>query len=498
MKLKKVMSKKSGQVGFRARYTDPLTGRRMKKAFWFAERHDAEDAARKLISSRSRRVYNLSDNSGWTVTYDDLVKRFLKECVVSRETRRERHLKRNLLNIAVCGEFSARGALTAKCKVLAANRGEVFVIKCVQQPLKQLAAWAAEMQIIPFDPLRDWKKLSRKTPLRRKHAFTADELQAILRASDELDALNGCRYAQSVVFKTLLLTGNRPGALSNATVGDFDGRRIHLPPGNGKKRNGEATIPSGFVSELQRFLMMRGRPEPKERLLVSGEGKPLDDRNLRDGFKRAATYAFVQMLWPAQDHRTDFATPLEVTQSIYKGSPVGLSGPKPTDGEKKALRAKRRASIDTLTEMLKPQVEKLLADRPVYALRHTHVTWARRFADYDAVRLQVGHAGQNIQEQHYNDGEFVDAGLASEAVWHVLTGAKVIQKRETAQAVLPVAVGQVAPVLAPVEKNTQIGVKEPAQSSLQVKEGKGEGRNASWRTRTSDPVIKSHLLYQLS
>ena len=91
----------------------------------------------------------------------------------------------------------------------------------------------------------------------------------------------------------------------------------------------------------------------------------------------------------------------------------------------------------------------------------------------------------------YNDGEFIDAGLSSQAVWDVLTGVKSIQKREAAQAVLPVAVGQVAPVLAPVEKNVEKDVKDSAKKSSQVKGVSEERRNASWRTRTSDPVIES-------
>ena len=97
------------------------------------------------------------------------------------------------------------------------------------------------------------------------------------------------------------LTGNRPGAIARATVGDFEGHRITLPPGHGKKHNGAATIPPPFVAELQRYLLMRGRPASNQPLLVSGEGSKIDGRNLRDAFKRATTLAFVQLCWPERD-----------------------------------------------------------------------------------------------------------------------------------------------------------------------------------------------------
>jgi len=502
MKLKRVVSKKTGRVGFRGRYIDPLTRKRIKKTFWFAERLDAENAVKSLLSARGRREYNIPDESGWKLTYVELVKRFLAAGVVKSEQRLaalRKFLTLNLLGITVAGEFAGRGTLRSKCTTLAVDRGEAYVNKCVLQPLKQLSAWAAEHDIIPHDPLRDLKKLKRENnPAPHKRAFTAEEIRAIIKASDELDALNGCPYPLSVAFKTLLLTGNRPGAVAQANVGDFDEKRITLPPGRGKKRNGTATIPPAFVVDLQRYFLMRGRPAAEEPLLVSGEGARLDGRNLRDAFKRAATLAFVQLCWPNRDPHTQFATPLEVALSIHNGRLAGFSGAPPTDEAKKALRARRKAAVLALTELLKPQVEKRLADRPVYALRATHITWARRFVEHGAVRKQVGHAARDVQEQHYNDGAFIDAGLSSQAVWDVLTGVKELQKQEEKVEVLPMAVGQMAPIVAPVGKIGENGMKKTPKGFSQVKGNSGEGRNAPWRTRTSDPVIKSHLLYQLS
>src|ERR1043165_7963641 len=111
MKLKKVVSKKTGRVGFRARCLDPLTGQRTQQTFWVAERADAELAFQKFMSNRGKRAYNLPAETGWQLPYGELVERFLKDsgCSVGRTERLRECLTRNPLNIAVLGEFSTRG-----------------------------------------------------------------------------------------------------------------------------------------------------------------------------------------------------------------------------------------------------------------------------------------------------------------------------------------------------------------------------------------------------
>lgn len=148
---------------------------------------------------------------------------------------------------------------------------------------------------------------------------------------------------------------------------------------------------------------MRGRPANDKSLLVTQKGMALDLHNLRDCFKRAATLAFVKMNWPTSDRRSQLTNPLEVAQSIFSGRTVGFDGRLPTDPVKVEARKRRCTAIEALVKLLKPVVESCLADRPMYALRHTHITWARRFVDYDCVRAQVEHAGRDIQEEHYND-----------------------------------------------------------------------------------------------
>lgn len=114
----------------------------------------------------------------------------------------------------------------------------------------------------------------------------------------------------------------------------------------------------------------------------------------------------------------------------------------------------------------------------MYALRHTHITWARKFIPYDAVRAQVGHAGRDIEEIHYNDESFVDAAASSSVVWEVLTGAKSLERPKDQPAVLTTAMGEVAPVSAPEDltnKNFPQYVNGKVLSALNVVEMKGVG-----------------------
>lgn len=482
MKLKRIISKKTNRVGYRGRYTDPLSGKRMQKTFWFAERTDAEDAYRALISKRSRREYNLPDTlDGWKLRYADVVKRFIKEADIASEQRRERlsvFLNSNPLKLDICGDFSGRGSLNAKCGALAKVKGAAFVQKCVQQPLKQLAAWAAECDLIPYDPLAGWKALKRQDLRRKKHAFTPEEMRAVFTASDELDALGNCAFALSIVFRTLLVTGNRPSAVVASKVGDLKSNRIDLGPGRGKKHNGKATIPPPFVGELQRYLLHRGRPAADKPLLISQSGCALDVRNLSEAFRRAAALAFVKMNWPMNEPRAQFVTPLQVSISILKGRLYRFDGPEPTKDAKKEARAQRIAALTGLVEMLKAPTEKWLAEHPLYCLRHTHITWARRFANFDAVRAQVGHAGRNIEETHYNDENFVEAGQSSQAVWDVLVGAKTLQ-REAQTVVLTEAVGQVAPVVETIENTGQVVTVVATGTDIRQKTRKESAKKVS-------------------
>ena len=187
-------------------------------------------------------------------------------------------------------------------------------------------------------------------------------------------------------------------------------KAIALPPGGKTKRNGACTVPPALASEYCSVTLLdaRGRPKNDQPLFVSQQGKLLNIPKLSKLFARASTLAFVKLAWPANDRRAQDATPLDVAITILAGKLVGFDGPRPIVPEKIVARERRRTAIEGLVELLlllKPSVEKRLAGRPMYALRHTHITWARQFVNFDAVRAQVGHAARDIEELHYNDEE---------------------------------------------------------------------------------------------
>jgi hypothetical protein len=77
-----------------------------------------------------------------------------------------------------------------------------------------------------------------------------------------------------------------------------------------------------------------------------------------------------------------------------------------------------------------------------------HPERARRLVDPDSVKLQVGHAPQDVEERHYLD--LVDARESAEAVRDVLTGRRSLRspRRTWTHGAGPEVVPKVAPVLA--------------------------------------------------
>ena len=76
----------------------------------------------------------------------------------------------------------------------------------------------------------------------------------------------------------------------------------------------------------------------------------------------------------------------------------------------------------------------------LYALRKTHISWARRLrVNPDSVKVQVGHGPRDIEERHYLD--LVDAQASSQAVWDLLTGERTLDARNVEPARASIAVG---------------------------------------------------------
>jgi integrase len=433
MKARRVKSRKTDRRGWQYRYTDPLTKRRAKRTFWYPTEAEADRAFQHHLSKVENRRIGLPDNSGWEMPYAEMVERFLEEAPI-RSQPRWKYLKcvleRNELGLRVGADLAQMGKLTAEAKRLLTRKGEDGKPKCtlqyvrghVQGSLKQLSRWAASVSLLPFDSLAAWKRLPWDGPAKRRRAFTPDEMRAVLAAVDELDATYARPVLSSPVFVALLVTGNRPGAMLQAKVKDLLEDRVRLHAGHGNKRTGAATIPPRFRQELQLYLQARGNPSDSAPLFVSYRGSAAELVNLSKDFKLAMVFAAVKAAWP--DDAPEGVEPLTVAYELYNGRPRGVDGRMPTDPAKLAERQRRLAATKTVTEAVRPAVEEWMNGRDLYALRKTHITWARRLVNVDAVRVQVGHAPRDVEEQYYVDAAMADPSVSSAAVWDVLTKAR--------------------------------------------------------------------------
>ncbi len=499
MNAKKVRSGRTGRKGWQYRFTDPVTRMRTHKTMWVSERREADGAFDEYLKSRERLRRGHPENDGWELPYSKLVARFAEEAPIASEDRRaflESCLLRNSLRLRVGVDLAHLGKLTAGCKRLLSHHADTFVIRRVQEPLKQLTRWAASIGLFPYDPLAFWKRLPRRSEMRRRRAFLPDEMREILSAAEELDRVYGRQFPTSMVLKTLLLTGNRPSAVFAATVNDLEKDRLVLPPGNGKKRNGAASLPPEFVKELREAVATHGAPKPNERLLRSQDGGEIDRCNFRKAFVKAMTLAYVRLSWP-KDGASN-VKPLDVAHAIFSGRPRGFDGPPPKDKEKLAARKQKITTVEALIEKLRPEVEARMRDRDMYALRKTHISWARQLVNPDSVRVQVGHAAQDTEERHYLD--LVDPHVSSKAVWDVLRGVQQLTRGSGAyqsrQGSSPVAkLQQVDLKVDLVDKLAEKSNPEPQRKIAQVIVAKAVCKNIPGGTRTHDLRFRKPALY---
>ena len=502
---------RDGRRGWRFRVWNPATKRRTWRTFWFRELADAQKARDKFMEGFERRRIGLPDDSGWSLLYEDVISTFLKEAPLTSDARRgilKKLLERNELKLHVLSQLGHKAKLTADCVALAKKKGDAYVRRRVQQPLKQLTAWAASIDLLPYDPLSAWKLIPRSTAMSRRRALLPNEMRDLLAAATEYDDICGREFPYAIIFKTLLVTGNRPGAVFNSTIGDLTEDRLLLPPGQGKKRNGMATLPGEFVAELRQYIAKRKSQKGDQPLLVTAVGNKLDLPNISHEFRRTLILSAVRRNWHMAGPIAADADPMTVTELLYSGKQPGFDGPQPTCEKKKAARKRRVEVTKAVAEEIGPSIVKWLEGRDMYSLRATHVSWARRLVNPDAVKLQVGHAPQDIAERHYLD--LVDARVSSKAVWDVLTGVRTLDDnpRENASKEPTNTIENEPPtpkksslVDYPVDygekiasKNAQKNKKSPSQTSTATEV---EDDRPAW-IRTRDQGIMSPLLSPLS
>jgi integrase len=486
---KPIRSGRSGRKGWRYRYADPATGRRNSITMWFSERREADRGFKEFMDGREAKCLGLPDKSGWKMPYDELVTKFITEAPLSTERRRNqlrRILERNELSLAVGSDLASIGKLTAACRKLVEKCGEHYVIFSVQRTLKQMSRWAASVGILPHDPLQTWSRLPWSGQKKQRRAFLPDEIMEILKAAEDFDIIHSHRFPSAPVFKTLLLTGNRPGAVFAAKLGDLNQGRIVLSSGVGKKRNGMATLPQEFVADLRQYIALRGITTVEDPLLVSHEGQQIHRVNMSKYFERCMTLAFVRMSWPPKSDST--VTPFDIAHLLYTGKQRGLDGTPPRDPAKLAKRVGYKQAVETVAAQITLEVSRRLKGRDMYCLRKTHISWARQLTNPDSVRLQVGHAARDVEEKHYLD--FVDARLSSQAVWDVLTGAKKLNSLQAATEKLSTpGTENSQSVVANVVHENESGEKAPIKNrsgSAQVIDTVVVGNGAGEGVRTLD------------
>lgn len=444
---RRVKSNKRRRSGWKFRFLNPKTGRVTEKTFWVNERTVADQMFRKHLDKCASEI----DVDPWAQSYETLVQRFLEEAPLASESRRKevaRVLQKNDLGLVVAADLNDPGLLNARSrKALDEGRSSaVNLVNRVQPILKQLTRWAYEVNVLPSNPLVRWRKLPFRFERSRRRAFRPEEIRAILAGARELDRMYDRKHPVELVLRTLVVCGNRPGAVFRARIADLEADRIRMPPGVGKKRNGAATLPQELIAELRLYARGRKADSP---LLVTPMGAAIEKVNYtKREFRAAAVLAFVRMLWPHHDPRTKHAEPVEVASVILSGKPYKFDGAPAAKEEKIAARKTKKGAIDGLAKQLKAAVEVKLEGRDLYAFtRKTHITLARAIGVHpDAVALQVGHTGGGVEEKFYLDESLIDPSKSSRAVYDLIVekttlGGDGKSEQKRSAKVLPMAAG---------------------------------------------------------
>ena len=241
----------------------------------------------------------------------------------------------------------------------------------------------------------------------------------------------------------------------------------------------------------------------------SAHGEAVSRINLGKYFNRCMALAFTRIVWPKGKQLTALVDPVEVAHLIFSGRQRGFDGAPPRDPKKLAKRAEKVRAVNELAKLVSPEVARLMEGRDMYALRKTHISWARRLVNFDSVRVQVGRAPRDTDERHYVD--MVDAKLSSQAVWDVLTGARLltgefVEKQRSAN-VIPLAAGaenMAIPVgadagvvynVASIQKQNEKSAVVQRQKSSEVVVGKGDETRAGEGVRTLDFDLGKVALY---
>lgn len=496
---------RSGKMAWQYRYRNPISGKRTHIAIPIANRREADKAFDLHIESLNKKSLNLPDDSGWRMTYTELITRFIVGHAFPTSDRREKMkavLERNELRIDQCSDFNNKAMLTQRALELSKKKvkGQLafsahYLRKSIQSFLKQVTKWAHGEGLLPQDPLLSWRSLPLEIEKPTIRAFTAEELCDVIEAAEEQDALLERENASALVIETLLVTGNRPSAIFNATAEDLRDGRIHLPPGSGRKFNGMAALVPELQARLKLQLDVRGA-EKKHALLASPDGAAIDRTNFARFFERCILFAAVKRLW--SKHGSPQVEPLEVAYRLHHGRCQGLGGnPALVPAAKREAKDLRDQVVERIAKDMRAVVDYEVQDLYLYRLRHTHQSWAEAANVTSAsIDAQIGHVPASTGGRIYRDPRLVDPSKSAEAVWEALQ--KVRRARSEAKETVRKAVGA---ELQPVDLNVDLGGNQKwrtrGDSNLRPQPSQGNMQSgtdgAPW-TSTAIPIGSSGAL----
>lgn len=273
------------------RRVDPQTGQRRWRSL---RTRDKSVAIRKMaeyeVDHERRRVGLGDDVQPWRrqlrplaeAWLDDLSAKVGKAHLQTTRTRIMRTLAE--LQLETCADLDDVAVIHARAMALVGpGRDRYRIRRTVQDPLRQFSRWlAGNHRVLRADPLASWEPIdvSRRTRSIERRAFHPDEVARALRASDWIDETQGREHRMRMLWVVLLVTAPRTSTLFSRRVSDYDSRarRIVLPPGRGKKRNGMAMLDEVTAGELEEYIGER-RSGPLM-LSPSGarlhHGRPLD------------------------------------------------------------------------------------------------------------------------------------------------------------------------------------------------------------------------------
>ena len=311
--------------------------------------------------------------------------------------------------------------------------------------------WYRRKKILPEDPLArlDMPKPNEvpnnSAPRKERRAFEVDEIVEFFRAVGDLDRARLAklfieRRKQCVVrcpvlpiFRTLLATGARTSEILTTPMHECvldGGQYFYIPKERCKtKAKGErrATMHPAIAKELMEYrAKYRAAAAPEDMFLLGPEGTKMDTARLLDQFYAGVYLAFVRMearaanieLLPGDDQR--------VALYIWKKKIQSIGGSR-LRPETLVLREGEEIRIKKLASRLMLAVRKRMKGLDVYALRHTHGTWA---ADQEVPEIhiskQLGHRIQGITGRYISSRsvKLIDPGRSSRAVWEMLMAAE--------------------------------------------------------------------------